>query len=182
MNRSSSNSLLSAIPYGLLAFPLAILGITYYVFFPIWYVSSFGASLPRVGFIIVFVRIFDAIIDPIIGLASDKLSRKGYSRLILVLFGLLLIVPSFIILMNPLRLASWDVNSTFAVFSLIYFFGLTTISIPYEAFAIDHGSDPRTRSRFIAVRDFNFLIGTIAAVSFPYIILGQADTYSYPAI
>jgi glycoside/pentoside/hexuronide:cation symporter, GPH family len=63
------------VQYGLLAFPLACFGLPLYIHTPDFYATEFGLSLGALGVVLLLLRLFDAVQDPVIGYCLDKFSR-----------------------------------------------------------------------------------------------------------
>jgi GPH family glycoside/pentoside/hexuronide:cation symporter len=62
--------------YALPALSLAVIGIPIYVFLPKFYTDTIGLSISTVGMLLMAVRLFDAVTDPMIGYLSDKTTGK----------------------------------------------------------------------------------------------------------
>ena len=62
--------------YGLLGLPLAFVALPLYVLLPNYYARGFGVPLATLGAVLLGTRLFDAVIDPLLGRWSDRL----YSR------------------------------------------------------------------------------------------------------
>ncbi len=72
--------------YALPALPLAALTLPLYILVPTFYTETLGLSLAAVGAALLFVRIFDAFNDPLIGWAADRFRpRFGRRRTLLAL-------------------------------------------------------------------------------------------------
>jgi GPH family glycoside/pentoside/hexuronide:cation symporter len=65
--------------YGLPAFALAVVGIPVYVYIPKFYSDVVGIDIAVMGFILLAVRVFDAVSDPLIGVLSDH-TRSRFGR------------------------------------------------------------------------------------------------------
>jgi Na+/melibiose symporter-like transporter len=64
--------LFKKIAYAAPAFALAVVGIPIYVYIPKFYTDVVGISVATMGYILLGVRLFDAITDPEIGYFSDR--------------------------------------------------------------------------------------------------------------
>lgn len=64
------------IGYSFIALPLAFAGLPLYIHAPDFYTRDLGMSLGLIGAILLFVRLFDAVQDPVIGHLSDKYNTK----------------------------------------------------------------------------------------------------------
>ncbi len=58
--------------YSVLAIPVAFAGFPLYVLAPDYYATTHGVSLSLLGFLLLGLRLFDAIQDPFIGALSDR--------------------------------------------------------------------------------------------------------------
>lgn len=74
--------------YGMLAFPLAVAGLPLYLHAPDFYLTERGVSLSAIGLILLFVRVFDAVQDPLIGAISDRYQRHRRGIMMSALTGL----------------------------------------------------------------------------------------------
>ncbi len=76
---SVSPSRLSLFQYSLLALPLAFASLPLYIHAPDFYTRDLGMNLGLVGVILLAIRLFDAIQDPVIGYISDKQAKRRFS-------------------------------------------------------------------------------------------------------
>lgn len=65
--------------YSVLALPLAFAGLPLYIHAPDFYTRDLGMSLGLIGAILLAVRLFDAVQDPVIGYISDKHASRRYA-------------------------------------------------------------------------------------------------------
>lgn len=160
------------VAYALPALPLAALTLPLYVIVPTFYTETLGLSLASVGAALLFVRIFDALNDPVIGWLSDRW-RPAFGRR-RVVFALSLVPAAFAawMLFTPpagagtLYLAFWG-----AALSV----GYTLCLIPYAAWGAEIAGDYQERSRIAAAREGLTLAGTLAAISIPFAVDGGAQ-------
>ena len=64
------------VQYSTLALPIAFAGMPLYVHAPDYYATEFGLSLGSIGLMLLFLRLIDALQDPLIGQLSDRFSKK----------------------------------------------------------------------------------------------------------
>ncbi len=155
------------VPYALPALPLAALTLPLYVIIPTFYTETMGLSLASVGAALLFVRIFDALNDPLIGWLADRW-RPSFGRRRAV-FALSLIPAAFAAWMlfappdgvTALYLTLWG-----ALLSV----GYTACLIPYAAWGAEMANGYAERSRVAAAREGLTLVGTLAAISIPFIV------------
>ncbi|HMY40567.1 MAG TPA: MFS transporter, partial [Marinagarivorans sp.] len=58
--------------HGLLALPLTFAGLPIYIHAPDYYAVELGIPLATIGFLLLVLRIIDAVQDPLIGALSDR--------------------------------------------------------------------------------------------------------------
>lgn len=75
--------------YSIMAFPLAFLGIPLYIYIPKFYHDYYGVSLEFIGIILFLSRLFDAFIDPLLGVISDKWRLTQHKYFIFFSLGLI---------------------------------------------------------------------------------------------
>lgn len=78
----------SLVNYSFIALPLAFAGLPLYMHMPDYYARSFGISLGTLGIILLVIRLFDGIQDPLIGYFCDKIPEH---RKRIIMAGLALI-------------------------------------------------------------------------------------------
>jgi Na+/melibiose symporter-like transporter len=78
--------------------PIAALGLPLAVYLPPFYAGPMGLGLATVGTVFMLARIWDVLIDPVLGILSDRFpSRWGRRRHWLVISVPILIVSSWYI-------------------------------------------------------------------------------------
>jgi glycoside/pentoside/hexuronide:cation symporter, GPH family len=89
--------------YGLLALPLALIGLPLYVYLPTLLVQVTGLDLMTVGTLLLTARLIEAVCDPLLGkwVAELHQSRPEYLRLISLGVGVLLGLFVMLILTSP---------------------------------------------------------------------------------
>ncbi|WP_026481550.1 MFS transporter [Ahrensia sp. 13_GOM-1096m] len=166
-DRGSNLTLARIIIYALPAMPLAALTLPLYILVPTFYSETLGLSLTSVGAALLFVRIIDAINDPLIGYGADKL-RVGFGRR-RTLFALSLPLTAFAALMifwPPIEATIWYLAFWGAVLS----FGYTACLIPFYAWGAEMAGDYEKRTTITAWREALTLIGTLIAIALPFAI------------
>jgi len=85
------------VSYGIPALAIALLGLPLYIYLPTFYAQDVGLGVFVVGVVLFFARIFDMLIDPLIGYVSDSfLSRK-----MMMVIGAIILYISFYALTHP---------------------------------------------------------------------------------
>lgn len=153
--------------YAAPAFALAVVGIPVYVYLPKFYTDVVGVGIGTIGSLLLAVRIFDAVTDPLIGAFSDA-TRTRFGRRRpwmagatppLALAILLLFIPPET---GPPWAAVWFGGSVFALFLF-----WTAVTVPYESLGPEITFDYDARTALMAWRDGALLAGTLVAASSP---------------
>ncbi|HRV77901.1 MAG TPA: MFS transporter [Thauera sp.] len=154
------------IAYGALGLPLAFAALPIYVHVPRLYAEGLGLSLALVGAVLLAARIVDAVTDPLIGWANDRLPRR---RLWIALALPALGAGMLGLLVPPAGSgAAWLFGLLVAV-SLAY----SVASIAYNAWGAEVAATPAARTRFVASREAFALAGVVLAAALPG-LLGDA--------
>ncbi|NMM36243.1 MAG: MFS transporter [Glaciimonas sp.] len=163
MKKLTSFSYLS---YGLFGLPLALVALPIYVYVPQFYAERFGLSLTLIGATLLAARIFDAFIDPLIGLWIDR-SRNdhGYGRFILIALPLLAL--GFVALFHPpaLALSVRQALAWFLCTLLLVYAGFSLAMIAHQSWGAALTQALSERSRLTATREAFGLLGVILAAS-----------------
>ena len=62
--------------YAFIALPLSFAGLPLYIHMPDFYTAEFGMSIGMLGVVLLALRIFDALQDPVIGYLSDRMAKQ----------------------------------------------------------------------------------------------------------
>lgn len=159
-----SISKLSLFGYGLLAVPLSFAGLPLYLHAPDYYVAELGLSLSLIGILILAIRIFDAVQDPIIGVLSDKYAKH---RLLIIMGSLALLIVSFTMVFHPPQtlIALW-----FAVSLTLASTAFSILGINLNALGSLWSKDSVEKTRITTWREGLGLIGLLIAAVLPVII------------
>jgi GPH family glycoside/pentoside/hexuronide:cation symporter len=134
--------------------PLAFVALPLYVLLPNHYARSFGMPLALLGALLLGARLFDALIDPILGRWSDGLYARSSRRVLgIALLAAAALALGFVLLFFPpvavrQHLAVWALAClvlTYAAYSLL--------SILHQSWGAMLGGDESQRSRIVAWRE-----------------------------
>ncbi|HUN00881.1 MAG TPA: MFS transporter [Halothiobacillus sp.] len=156
--------------YGLAGLPLALMGIPLYVYLPPFYANQLGLGLGAVGLALMLSRLWDVILDPIVGYYADLIPGR-YRRKTLIAAGLPIFIISLAYLMQPQA----GVGLSYLYFwAFLAFLGWTLISLPYLSLGAEADPTPHGRTRLSATREGAGLLGVILAAALP-LILGSSE-------
>jgi Na+/melibiose symporter-like transporter len=151
------------VAYGALGLPLAFAALPLYVHVPRLYAGDVGVSLATVGAVLLAARVVDAVTDPLIGWASDRVAgRRG-----LILAGLLLLGVGLPALLAPP--AGAGAGWLFALLVLVSL-GYSVATIAYSAWGAEVASTPDLRTRVVASREGFALFGVVLAAALPGVL------------
>lgn len=149
--------------YGVFGLPLAFAALPIYVHVPRLYVEGFGVSLALVGAVLLAVRILDALTDPLIGWASDRLAnRKLAIGLSLPVLG-----AGMVGLLSP------PAGVGVAWMAVMIFFvtlGFSVATINYGAWGAEVARTANGRTRLVASREGFALLGVVLAAALPTVL------------
>ena len=162
--------------YGLMGLPLAFVALPLYVLLPNHYARTFGVPLASLGLLLLGARLFDALIDPLLGRWSDRLFARSPHTVLAAAAGtaLLLGLGFALLFFPPVRaidaLLAWAGAAlvlTYAAFS--------ALSVMHQSWGAMLGGDELQRSRIVAWREGLGLVGVILASITP-VALGLPST------
>lgn len=162
---------IALLQYGFLAVPLAFAGLPLYIHAPDFYATQAGLSLSTIGLIILCVRMFDAIQDPVIGLMSQKYAAF---RPVFITGSILLMAAGFIMLFYPPS----DFTGIWFAFSLILATtAFSVITINFNALGSLWSDDSFQKTRITTWREALGLAGLLVAAILPAVISLQIYAY-----
>jgi len=157
--------------YGLLGLPLAFVALPLYVVLPNHYARSFGAPLAALGAVLLAARLFDAVLDPLIGRWCDRLFARsprsvlaaGAAAAVVLALGLWgLLFPPPALRANMSALLAW----AGALMALTYT-AYSVASVAHQTWGARLGGDEAQRSRVVAWREGLALVGVLLAAVLP---------------
>ena len=166
--------------YGLLGLPLAFVALPLYIILPNHYAREFGVPLATLGAILLGARLFDALIDPLLGRLADRLfARSAQAVLRLGAWAALLLATGFALLFfppasvrqMPLALSVWA-----CAMLVLTYAGYSALSVSHQSWGARLGGDEAQRSRIVAWREGLGLVGVILASITPVALGLPAST------
>ena len=165
-------SLFSLIAYSGPAIPLAMLGLPLILYLPPFYAGELGMDLAAVGIVFALARMWDAVIDPLIGYWSDKTGGRFGRRKPWLVVGAPLWMLGVYALLSPPESAN-AVYLWFAAFG--FYVAWTVVQIPYQSWGVELSRQYETRSRITGIRETGTLVGVILATAAPVLVLSEPD-------
>lgn len=179
-NGSSRGSRLSfdrLVAYSTLQLPLAMAALPIVLNVSHFYGEVLSVPLQLMGIIFICVRAIDAIQDPLIGLVSDRFTRRGpKGRLTFVALMtpvmaagfLMLFSPPASLFSSPSHAAGWMVIAL-----LVVHLGYSGVSISYHSHGAELTDDYNDRTKVTVGREVFGLVGMTIAVVLPTVLTGD---------
>lgn len=171
----SSQPIKVDLSYGVMAWPLALLGIPLYLYLPTYLFENWQVSLGIIGVVLMLTRLLDVITDPLVGYWSDRFVEK-ISRFKQIVLGTLLLIFGVLGLFVPYEnaLTSYPVMYLFS-FGFLAFLGWTLVSVPYQAMVAEITDNTHLKTRLTTVREGFVVFGAVMALVMPF-LLDQSPT------
>jgi glycoside/pentoside/hexuronide:cation symporter, GPH family len=172
------------VAYSTLQLPLSMAALPVVLNISHFYGEVLKLSLAVMGPIFILARIVDAVQDPVIGLISDRFTRRGRrGRLTFVALMLPVLAGGFYMLFDPpdawfgnqTLMAAWLVAAL-----LLAHFGYSGVSISYHAHGAELTDDYNERTKVTVGREVFGLMGFAVAVVLPVALtakFGKTDGF-----
>lgn len=138
--------------------------VTFGLFLLFFYNNVLGLSGTVIGIVTAIGLVWDAVIDPSIGRASDRLQSKFGRRHLPMLAGALLSGPLFFAVFSPPELSTTGLAVWLLVFGLLLRTSHSLFLVPYYALGAELSDDYQERSALSGVRTAFVFIGTLIVV------------------
>jgi GPH family glycoside/pentoside/hexuronide:cation symporter len=128
--------------------------------------ASLGVGLTQIGAILMVARLLDVLIDPAIGLLSDRTRNRFGRRKTWIALG----APIYALAAWQLFVPPEPVTATyFAAWLILFWLGFSTINIPYYAWGAELSADYHERTRITTWRTIVGTLGSFAFLAIPAI-------------
>lgn len=168
------------VSYALPAFAMAVVGIPIYIYIPKFYTDYIGLDIALVGIILLAVRMFDAVTDPVMGVLSDRTVTRFGRRRPFIGTGALFLCISIVLLFNP---PEWSVAALtwwfLVCLGAVFIFWTITV-VPYESLGPELTFDYDERTSLFGIRDGSLIAGTMVAAIVPVILRSVLGRYGAP--
>ena len=132
-----------------------------------FYATHTAATTAGIATVMLFARIFNGVVDPFIGWASDATRGRFGPRKPWLLAGALLSVPAFWLVYMP----GADAGSAhMALGMMALYLALSAIEIPLKSWSAEISSDYAERSRIAAWLTLTLLVGGVLFMMLPELL------------
>jgi len=126
--------------------------------------ASLGISLTQIGAILMIARLLDVLIDPAVGLLSDRTRSAFGRRKTWIIAG----APIFVLAGWKLFIPPADVTAVyFSLWLVLFWLGFSMINIPYYAWGAELSDDYHERTRITTWRTIFGTLGAFAFLAIP---------------
>ncbi|WP_158288917.1 MFS transporter [Rubrivivax albus] len=132
-----------------------------------FYAKYTEATTAGIATVMLFCRIFNGVIDPFIGYASDATNSRFGPRKPWLAAGALLSIPAFLLAYMPPTDAG---NGYLFVAMVVFYLSLSAIEIPLRSWLAEISTDYAQRSRLSAAITLTLLVGGVLFMSLPEIL------------
>ncbi|MEZ6023604.1 MAG: MFS transporter [Hyphomonadaceae bacterium] len=153
--------------YALPALPLAFLFVPLTTLLPAFYAQEVGISLTAIGGFIFVARIFDVVIDPVLGRWSDNTkSRYGRRKPFMVLGTPIMMLGSWMVFMPPEGANGW-----YLLFAIsVMYLAASMLGLAYAAWGAELVEHYHGRSKVAGFREAANVLGIVMAAAIPAIV------------
>ncbi len=137
-----------------------------------------GLSPAFAGFVLMVGTLWDALTDPVIGIASDRLkSQWGRRRPLLLATALPYGIATWLLFTNP-GLGEMATKLWFIAVIIFYYTTATLLEVPYTALTAEMTQDYQERARLIGYRAIFSQFGSIIGAACPWLMIAYFTTIS----
>ncbi len=130
--------------------------------------DNLAVSAAMAGALFGFVKIYDGVLDPALGAASDRTRSRYGRRLPYLLLGALLMPAAVVMLFNtPEFAATRGLEIYLALALMLQATAYTALTIPGMAMAVEVSDDYHQRSTLMSLRVFGNSLGVVVGSTLP---------------
>ena len=156
--------------FGTLAFPIGMIALPVAIYLAPLYSGNLGIGLGVVGAALIATRLLDFVTDPLIGIISDRWRPSIGRRRVRLIIGSLTLGGGIYMLFCPPP----GVNAVYFVVAVSFaYFGLTTVRLPYTAWAAELSPDYHIRTKISSTTQFFGISGLLASTLIPTYLIAQ---------
>jgi GPH family glycoside/pentoside/hexuronide:cation symporter len=153
--------------YAAPAAPISALGLPIAVYLPPFYSNEMGLGLSLVGTIFMVTRLWDVIIDPLIGVVSDRFATRWGRRRLWMVLGTPITMYCSVAVFMPIA----PVSGTYLLLWLMALYvGWTLLMISHMSWGAELSPDYHQRSRVQGWREMFLIMGMVTVLALPAII------------
>lgn len=157
------------------ALPLSALGLPILSFMPRYYDSTLGLDIAIIGMVVFYLRFWDVINDPFIGILQSRTSSKIARRKIWLGGS----APFLLIAVWMIFFASPGVSGLYLAAALfLLYVGTTMAQVSHMSWAAELAHDYDARARIHAIREVFLIAGMVIILAIPS-VMGMLNIGSF---
>ncbi|MBN8885030.1 MAG: MFS transporter [Rudaea sp.] len=153
------------------AIPMNILFVPLVIYLPPFYSTDMRLDLATVGLIFFLVRMWDAVLDQVMGYVSDRVHTRYGRRRIWMLAAVPLLMLAAKFLLDPPAGAGYA-HLWICVF--VFYCAWTMLQIPYLSWGAELSDNYLGRNRITSFREAAGMVGIVLAVLLPLLVLPES--------
>ena len=166
-------SAVELVAYSLPSAPVSMLMMMLIVYLAPFYAAEMGIELAAVGAIFAIARLWDAVLDPVVGNLSDLTKSRFGRRKPWIAVGTPFLMIAIWLFFRPPSGASMTYLAVVAVF---FYVTMTLVQIPYLSWGAELSRDYQQRIRINSYREAGTMIGIIIVAVIPLFFLDGANS------
>jgi Na+/melibiose symporter-like transporter len=152
--------------YSLPALPVAFIYLPLPILIPPFYSQQLGLSLTTLAAFLLMAKVFDFVIDPVLGRLSDRTrTRWGRRRPWMVAGAPLMMLGSALLFLPPQGIDGWYLLASI----MTVYLGASMLGLAYSAWGAEVVQTYHGRARLAGFREVATLVGTLLAAGIPSI-------------
>jgi GPH family glycoside/pentoside/hexuronide:cation symporter len=151
---------------------LSALTMALVVYIPPFYATEMRLSLAGVGWVFLIARMWDAVIDTLIGFLSDATRTRWGARKPWLLVAAPVLVVSTYFLFHP---GPGATMRYLLLWVFVYYVAWSAVQIPYLSWGAELSSDYAERSRIVAYREGTMFVGVLLATALPIVLFYRRE-------
>lgn len=158
--------------YAAIGFVTKALTLPLVSYLPPAYAQATGLPLATIGMLFMVARLWDIVLDPIVGYCIDRFDPPFGPRKFWIALAALIMILTVPPVFAPgvFGLGRNGAIATPALLLLIFYFGWTTMSVAHAAWPAELTDAPADRVRLIAWREWAGVLGMLGIVSAPALV------------
>lgn len=151
--------------YSITSIPLSFVGLPLYIHIPKFYYDTYQVELQNLGLILLFLRLTDALLDPLIGYVSDR--NQDYLKQIMILGGAFLILGFNGLFWAPITFGQQGLILWFSIFTAFSYLGYSLLAINFYGAGLNIAQTYEGRTVLSSWREGLGLGGILLAAILP---------------
>jgi GPH family glycoside/pentoside/hexuronide:cation symporter len=154
-----------ALGFGVGTVGVSILLNTVTIYLPVMLATVLGVAPAIAGYLVMGSRLYDILVDFVVGAVSDRTRSPWGRRRPYMLAGTLIGVAAMIFLFNAPGVVGPALIATLAAAFVIYATGYSLFNVPYLAMPSEITDDYNERTRFLSFRTAFIAVGQLISIS-----------------